>query len=144
MTATTKPDPTVHDRAGLEILSQQECLALLRSESVGRLAFVEAGEPVILPINYAMAGTSVVFRTALGGKLDAASLGRPAAFEIDGLDETYKRGWSVLVKGILQEVTEDEDLAEVGRLTLQPWARRVEKPFYVRLLPTGISGRRVV
>lgn len=144
MTATTEPEAAIHDRAGLEILSHQECQTLLRSQSVGRLAFVEAGEPVILPINYAMAGSSVVFRTAFGGKLDAASLGRPAAFEIDSLDETYKRGWSVLVKGILQELTEDEDLAAVEHLHLQPWARRVEKPFYVRLLPTGVSGRRIV
>jgi len=140
VTTTTRPQ----DRNGLEVLSQAASLALLRQHVVGRLAFVDAGEPVILPVNYAVHGSSIVFRTAYGGKLDAADHGRPAAFEIDGLDELYQRGWSVLVRGSLYAVDDDETLAELERLSVHPWARRVERPFWVRLVPTEITGRRIV
>jgi nitroimidazol reductase NimA-like FMN-containing flavoprotein (pyridoxamine 5'-phosphate oxidase superfamily) len=133
-----------YDRNGLEVLSLDECMSLLRRTYVGRLAFVSAGEPVILPVNYAVYGSSIVFRSAFGGKLDAAEHGRAASFEIDGIDEVYQRGWSVLVKGSLYDVTDDETLAELNELPLRPWARRVERPFWIRLVPNEVTGRRIV
>lgn len=133
-----------YDRNGLEILGHDACMALLKGQYIGRLAFVEAGEPVILPVNYAVFGDSIVFRTSFGGKLDAAGHVRPAAFEVDDIEETYQRGWSVLVKGTLYDVTDRATLDELEELPLRPWVRHVEHPFWVRLVPNEVTGRRIV
>jgi uncharacterized protein len=136
-------DPRAVDHAGLEVLSLSECVELLESSYVGRLAFVDRGEPAILPVNFRTHRGSVVFRTALGSKLDAAAVGRAAAFEVDGFDETYHTGWSVLVKGTLVEVDDEDEVEVLGTLHLRPWATAVERPYWVRLVATEISGRRI-
>lgn len=132
------------DRTGLEILTYEECMRLLTKEAVGRLAYVDAGEPSILPVNYRVYGASIVFRTGFGGKHEAAMLGRPAAFEIDEFDDVYQTGWSVLVKGSLESVDDRAALEELAELSLSPWARETVKPFWVRLVPNEVTGRRIV
>jgi nitroimidazol reductase NimA-like FMN-containing flavoprotein (pyridoxamine 5'-phosphate oxidase superfamily) len=100
------------------------------------------GEPVILPVNYRYARGSIVFRTALGEKSDAAMMDKPVAFEIDGWNAVQEKGWSVLVKGTAHEVDAD-DAAALEASTLQPWARAVERDIWVRIVPNEITGRRI-
>ena len=130
-------------RSGLEVIGRDECLDLLRSEEVGRLGFVRHGAPLVLPVNYAMDGECVVFRTAPGSKLSAA--GRASAcFEIDGFDREARHGWSVLVTGRLEEVTEHQ-ATELGRLRstgVTPWAPE-GRHHWMRVVPAVISGRRI-
>ena len=128
------------DHSGLEVLSFDECMELLGSQPVGRLAFVEAGAPVILPVNHAVHGLDIVFRTAVGSKLDAALRGSTVAFEVDGWDDLYRSGWSVLVRGRLEEVDADE----VAGVLLRPYANQVDRDRYVRILADEITGRRIV
>lgn len=49
------PDTTV-DRHGLEVLSPEECWALVAGASVGRVAFVEAGVAEVLPVTHGVIG----------------------------------------------------------------------------------------
>lgn len=65
-------------------VERDECLALLRSAEVGRLAVGDGGQPLVFPVNFAMAGESPVFRTAPGTKLQAE--GRRVCFEVDEVD----------------------------------------------------------
>jgi nitroimidazol reductase NimA-like FMN-containing flavoprotein (pyridoxamine 5'-phosphate oxidase superfamily) len=129
-------------RTGIEVLDRQHCLRLLANDEVGRLAVVDAGVPVILPVNYAMDGDAVVFRTAPGTKLDAAST--PASFEIDAFDRSTRHGWSVVVTGRLEEVDSyaARDLARLRALDVSPWATG-ERDHWLRLVPSRITGRRV-
>lgn len=55
-------------------LSEHECLRLLttRRPRLGRLAFVDAGWPLVLPVNYVAVDRVLYFRTATGSKLFAA------------------------------------------------------------------------
>lgn len=92
------------DRTGIEIIGRDECLELLSADQIGRLAVLEGGQPLILPINYGLDDESVVFLTSTGAKLDAARRA-PACFEIDGFDRATRSGWSVVVRGRLEEVT---------------------------------------
>jgi nitroimidazol reductase NimA-like FMN-containing flavoprotein (pyridoxamine 5'-phosphate oxidase superfamily) len=128
------------DHVGLEVLDFDECLRLLASQPIGRLAFIDAGEPVILPINHAVDGLDVVFRTTTGSKLDAALRGAVVAFEVDAWDELYRTGWSVLLRGRLEEVDADE----VAGVLLRPYADRVARDRYVRIIADEVSGRRIV
>ena len=140
---TVSDETRERDRLGLEILPYEECMRLLTKEVVGRLSYVDAGEPTIIPVNFRVYGSSIVFRTSFGGKHEAAMLGRPAAFQIDEFDAVYQKGWSVLVKGILESVDDLQDLEELAELSLTPWARETVKPFWVRLIPNEVTGRRI-
>ena len=87
------------DHAGLETLPFDVCLRLLASVPIGRLGFYADGEVVLLPVNHAVDGQDVVFRTASGSKLTAAEEQDLVAFEADDYDLRTRSGWSVLVTG---------------------------------------------
>src|SRR5258705_13489694 len=89
-------------RTGLEILDRDECVALLERSSLGRIAVVIDGRPLIFPVNFALDGEAIVLRTDEGTKLFAARNG-PVAFECDGTDAGYHTGWSVLATGSRSE-----------------------------------------
>ena len=95
--------------AQLETLSVDECLALLRGQSVGRVAVVHNEFPIVLPVNYRLVETTgptwVALRTRPGNVIDHAPM--PVAFEIDRIDITEQEGWSVLVRGTLHHVNPD-------------------------------------
>lgn len=134
----------IDGRTGLEVLDQDTCLELLAADDVGRLAIGGAGAPVLMPVNYALDGETVVFRTDPGTKLERAGRWGRAAFEIDGFDREARTGWSVVVTGRLEEVTRYDaaTLDRVTRLALQPWVGG-EKQHWVRLVPRQITGRRL-
>lgn len=132
------------DSFGVEILSPDDCRSLLDGATIGRIAYVDAGESVILPINIGTWGGSIVFRTAPGSKLDAAVMSRPASIEIDGYDEATRTGWSVLVKGSVDSVTDEAEVARLDEAGPRPWSRPDLRHNWVRLLPNEITGRRIL
>jgi uncharacterized protein len=130
------------DRAGLEVLPFEECLRLLASVPVGRVGFVAEGEVVMLPVNHLVDGTDVVFRTAFGSKLAAAEGQKVAAFEADHYDQQTRSGWSVLVSGRVELVEAEADVSRLSRRGLHPWATTGQRPFWIRIRPTSVSGRQ--
>lgn len=136
-------DAITIDWSGLEVLPIDECEALLREHHVGRVGFVDAGSPVVLPVNYALDGHAVVFRTGRGSKLANATMRRPVCFEIDAYDPTEHTGWSVLVKGIAEEEIGPVEIARLDGLPVRPWTRPDLRHCWVRILAEEISGRRI-
>jgi nitroimidazol reductase NimA-like FMN-containing flavoprotein (pyridoxamine 5'-phosphate oxidase superfamily) len=128
----------------LEELSRSECLALVRSTSVGRVGLSVQALPVVLPVNFATDGENVIFRTGPGTKLDAAVVGTVVAFEVDGVDTEHEVGWSVLIRGMAREVTDAEELDRARALPLRAWGQGEAADRYVRVAPELVSGRRVV
>ena len=125
-------------------LTPEECLELLADQYVGRLAVIVDGRPEIFPINYVRDGDSVVFRTNSGTKLSGTTQGE-VAFEVDLIDHRTASGWSVVLHGVAQEVTELDraDLQERLRsLPLGVWAGG-DRPHLVRIAPRQITGRHV-
>jgi len=132
------------DHAGLGVLTQDECLHHLRRAQVGRIAFVENGEPVILPVNHGMDGEVVVFRTAPGAKLFAAEAELSVAFEVDGFDVDRRTGWSVVIRGTATAVEDPKDTARLDLLGVEPWADLTERKNWVRIRAFSMTGRQVV
>jgi nitroimidazol reductase NimA-like FMN-containing flavoprotein (pyridoxamine 5'-phosphate oxidase superfamily) len=127
-------------------LSREECLRLLAERSFGRLAVnMGKGPPVIRPVNYLFdePTQSVVFRTALGSKFHALLQSADAAFEIDGIDEGSRTGWSVIMHGVTDEITNPMDVRRLDSLGLQPWAPG-HKAHWVHIRAWTVSGRRIV
>ena len=125
-------------------LSDEECLDLLGGRSVGRIAVVRDGQPLIFPVNYILDGRTVAFRTDPGTKLTGATLGR-VAFQIDSTDPLSWEGWSVLVRGIGTEITEARDprSERIVSSWLVPWAGGA-KEHWVAIASPVITGRRIV
>jgi len=131
---TTGPDAIAE-------LDTHECLELLRTREVGRLAVSITDHPDIFPINYVVDRGTVVFRTAEGTKLAASLLGRGVAFEIDGYEPDGGEAWSVVVKGYAIEIEKMHDLFDALDLPLFPW-HAGPKHRFVRIEPVQITGRR--
>jgi nitroimidazol reductase NimA-like FMN-containing flavoprotein (pyridoxamine 5'-phosphate oxidase superfamily) len=125
------------------MLPFEDCLRLLASAPVGRVGFYADGEVMVLPVNHAVDGQDVVFRTAHGSKLSAAEGQAVVAFEADAYDPQTRSGWSVLVHGRAEVVYEDAEIQRLSGLGLHPWARAVDRPFWIRIRPTAVSGRQI-
>ena len=129
------------DHAGLEILPFEVCLRLLASVCVGRVGFFADGEMVILPVNHAVDGQDLVFRTAHGAKLSAAEGRNLVTFEADHYDEQTRSGWSVVVTGRAEVIYEDAEIQRLSQLGLHPWVTAVQRPFWIRIRASAVSGR---
>ena len=142
MASPLVPDMTgLADHAGLEALPLEVCLRLLESVPVGRVSFCTDGEVVTLPVNHVMDGQDIVFRTDHGSKLSAAERQDHVAFEADDYDLRTRTGWSVLVKGRAEVVHEDSEIQRLSHLGLYPWVTAVDRPFWIRIRPTSVTGR---
>lgn len=110
------------------VVSETECVALLRSHSIGRVGWTAEVGPQILPVNYVLQAGSVVFRTAPYGALAELRDGVAVAFEVDELDPVRRTGWSVLVQG-RRAVADPEVLSRLAeQLQPLPWAQGVRTP----------------
>ena len=126
----------------LTTLPIDDCLALLASQRLGRVAFDADGDLEIMPVNYVYDRGTVLLRTGAGSKLTAAVAHRRAAFEVDGYDAERGWGWSVVVKGRLEEVWRPSELERVELLSLRP-AAPGPRPHVVRIVPGSITGRAI-
>ena len=127
----------------IEELTDEQCRELLERHHFGRLGVVSGGAPVIFPVNYVFRDGRIAIRTEGGTKLTAAALAL-VAFEIDGVDEQERTGWSVLVRGTGYDVTDsvDEVSAHLRDAGVDTWAPG-DRANWVRVEPTAISGRRI-
>jgi nitroimidazol reductase NimA-like FMN-containing flavoprotein (pyridoxamine 5'-phosphate oxidase superfamily) len=131
-------------RRRLEDLSYDECVTLLGQQTVGRVVYEDDLGPAAVPVNYAVAGHDIVFRSEEGSKV----LGlreHSVAFEVDHIDEDGRSGWSVLVRGTSEEV-EMERVPELlrridGHVPL-PWKKGIHK-IWVVITPSKVTGRRL-
>lgn len=131
-----------HDPQGLDRLDEPTCWALLARHRIGRIALVQHQRPVLFPVNYALDGRTIVFRTARGSKLSAAARSAMVAFEVDEVDERFERGTSVIVHGVAGEVTDPAERQRLAGLPIRPWASG-DRDHFVRIEPRWVSGRSI-
>lgn len=137
----------IHDERAerwLEELSTEECLRFLRANGVGRIAVIHGGRPFVFPVNYRFVEVAdkplLIIRTRPGNVIDLAD--DAVAFEIDGIDPSHQRGWSVLVQGSLHHVAADVTLLK-AHLDSASWI--VEgRAAWLTIEPECITGRRLV
>ena len=131
------------DDSGLSELDYEECIRLLGSRLVGRIALVADNLIVVVPVNYRLVRdggkTWIAFRTQPGSVLDRNA--EHAAFEIDDGNALTRTGWSVLARGMLHRV--DPTAADFReRFDPLPWPRSARERWMV-LEPFSITGRRI-
>lgn len=126
----------------MEVLNDEQCVQLLELHDLGRVALQVGNQPEVFPVNYATDGKIVVFRTARGTRLDHATEGR-IAFEVDDWDPHTGVGWSVMLKGVAEEVKDGSDpfTAALRSHPVRPLAPG-ERDLLLAIYPAEISGRR--
>jgi nitroimidazol reductase NimA-like FMN-containing flavoprotein (pyridoxamine 5'-phosphate oxidase superfamily) len=128
--------------SGLEDLAPTECMELVKQEVVGRLGIIVEGRPEIHPVNFAVAGEEVLIRTDQGTKLSSALEG-PVVFEVDRIEPDARIGWSVMLHGTAQLTSARAGRSGSQNRVLQSW-REAELPQLLRIVPTRITGRRIL
>jgi uncharacterized protein len=123
-------------------LDREECLELLGRSTIGRVVLSVDCIPVAVPVNLSLVDGDAVFATDVGSKLDAAIRGQVVSVEVDDVDGIYQTGWSVLLTGVAQVIT-DPEIIRRTRSSLRAWAPG-NHPFLVKVPSTLISGRRLV
>jgi nitroimidazol reductase NimA-like FMN-containing flavoprotein (pyridoxamine 5'-phosphate oxidase superfamily) len=119
-------------------LTPEQCWEMLRGDEFGRLAFRLVDEVHITPINYAVDGDSLLFRTAEGDKLLGVVMSSQVAFEIDTYGEDTAR--SVVVRGTARILDEDEE-HRAENVPLRSWVGTA-KYNVVEIRPSVVSGRQ--
>jgi len=122
-------------------LPEHECRDRLKLTPFGRIALSSGALPVIFPIHFAMLGDDPVFRTDPGTKLMAASDGQVLCLEIDDIHPVLHTGWSVLVTGRADVLSDPGDLRAAAALPLRPWTGSGSA--YVRIEASMLSGREI-
>jgi uncharacterized protein len=126
----------------LEHLSRDECMRLMASVPVGRIAYTRQALPAVEVVNFTVDSGDIVFRTDAGGKLSAAISDAVVAFEADSVDFTRHTGWSVTVVGRCRKVTDREEIHRLERSGLHPWAPG-ERKHFIKITPVIVNGRRL-
>ena len=128
---------------GLELLTEAEAWALAATVDLGRVGVTVGALPAIFPVNYRVLDGGIVFRTAPGSKLSAATANAVVAFEIDDHDPITRTGWSVLIVGQATVIHDIGCAFKVLEADLEPYADG-RRPWIVRIEPGFVSGRRIV
>ena len=121
-----------------------ECERLLRGAELGRLGVVVDGRPEIFPVNHVFDEVThtVVFPTNAGTKLHAALDGPFVAFEVDGLEADPPSGWSVLVVGRAEEMSDADEIRRVSAQRKAIW-RTGQRVQWIRIRADHTTGRRI-
>lgn len=127
--------------ARVEELTERECLELLATKPVGRVAHNDPEGPVVMPVNYVLQDGMVLFRLAPHSRLADRLRDGAASFQVDHLDEETRTGWSVLVQGHAARA-DSWELPEAGKRPT-PWAEG-GRNLHVRLSFHHISGVRLI
>ena len=124
-------------------LSYGKCRELLAAGVFGRVGVCTPQKPVILPVNYSVVGEAIIFRTSPYGVVANHDWDAQIAFEVDYVDYSDHKGWSVLATGRGERVEDPEELARIKRTwDPRPWAGGA-RPLYVKLAWEELSGRRL-
>lgn len=130
------------DRNGLEVLDRGECLSLLATAVIGRIAVTDGALPTVLPVNFRLDGDRILIRTGEGSKLEAALHGSVVAFEVDDFDPVGHSGWSVVVTGVASLVATGDDAHHLAGTPLPRWAP-VADGNLMAVSTELVSGRRL-
>jgi nitroimidazol reductase NimA-like FMN-containing flavoprotein (pyridoxamine 5'-phosphate oxidase superfamily) len=128
------------DDVQFEELSNDRAVELLVAGTVGRIAVVQDGYPIVVPVNYRVVTEPdlwLVIRTRHGGLIEQSSA--RIAFQIDSIDTTHQQGWSVLVRGALRALTDDSPEVR-AHIDPHPWLT-AERDLWLAIQPLTITGR---
>lgn len=125
----------------LEDLDRATCLNLLSTLDVGRLAWAEDERVMVFPLNFALVGSDIIFRTPSRSLCDAVASRTCLTFQGDAVEPGLRSGWTVVASGPANEVTDLIEREQLSHL-VTPW-RQADDLHVIRLTITSVAGRRL-
>ena len=126
----------------LSELPPAECEERLRRSELGRLGVVIDGRPAVFPVCHVYLDGMLAFPSRAGTKLHAALSWPFVAFEVDGIDPDGTTGWSVMIAGHAEEITDPATRARLAAARTAPWQTDPSLR-WIRVVPSEITGRRI-
>ena len=133
---------TLGEDREVEVLDEVECLRLLTTASMGRVAFTEGALPAVQPVCFVLDGHEVFIATRPGSKIAAASRGAVVAFEVDDFDVESRTGWNVTLVGPSRLIADRSEVHRLDDLGVQPWAPGAGH-CYIGIAVRLLQGRRI-
>jgi uncharacterized protein len=96
----------------------------------------------VFPICHVFQGGCVMFPTTPGTKLHAALAWPWVCYEVDGIGADGESGWSVMVTGQAEVLSDPREIDAAARARLSPW-RTGDDVVWMRIVPTTTTGRRI-
>ena len=129
---------------GAQPLDDAKAMRLLASVDYGRVVFTLKSLPAIRPVNHLVDEGRIVIRTRLTSAISTtmrSSGGVVVAYEADSIDPQSRTGWSVVVTGRADTLTDPEQVLRYEQL-LHPWVNRADT--VVAIEPAIITGFRII
>ncbi|MFG3203808.1 pyridoxamine 5'-phosphate oxidase family protein [Streptomyces sp. NPDC048192] len=128
---------------GFRELGRDECLRLLATAPIGRIVFTRQALPAVVPVAFSLdVDGGVLVRTSATSGTARAVDGAVVAFEADAADVETHSGWSVVVTGRAEIVTDRAEAARLERIGPRSWAPSPQEVF-VRIEPELVTGREL-
>ena len=120
-------------------IDPEDCADLLGCAPIGRLGVVVQGEPEIFLSTMCTTGRVAAWcsRRMRGPSSTPRSIQPAVAFEVDCVSPEGDRGWSVLVVGRAEEITDPDTIARVARLRTVLW-RTENRVHWLRIVPSRV------
>jgi uncharacterized protein len=123
-------------------LDDDECRALLKTVTSGRLALSVRALPVVLTVNYLVQEPRLILSVTSGAGVRAACDGTVVAFQVDGIDVPSETGWNVLVQGRARLLQTGAELVAAEEALSMIWADP-DTNIYVSLGIDLMTGHRL-
>ncbi|KUN88557.1 pyridoxamine 5'-phosphate oxidase [Streptomyces bungoensis] len=128
---------------GFHVLDRQECLRRMAKVQVGRVVYTRRALPAVLPVNFSLdTDSSVLLRTSARSDLVRAIDGVVVAFEADDFDPASRSGWSVVVTGRANLVTDPAEHERLSRTGPRSWVLPGDGVF-LRIEAELVTGREL-
>jgi nitroimidazol reductase NimA-like FMN-containing flavoprotein (pyridoxamine 5'-phosphate oxidase superfamily) len=125
-------------------LESVEAMRLLAGVDYGRVVFNMQALPAIRPVNHLIDDGMIVIRTRLTSAISSVipSTDRViVGYEADSFDSHTRTGWSVVVTGHAETLTDRDTVARYERL-LHPWVNHADT--VIAIEPKIVSGLLIV
>ncbi|MDN5717952.1 MAG: pyridoxamine 5'-phosphate oxidase family protein [Janibacter sp.] len=131
------------DHRGLDVLTLDECLLRIASRPMGRVAFQDKGEVIVLPVHHVIDDGIIAFRTRWDSTLAAAVNHESVTFQVDHYDPLEQTGWSVLVRGTAGIVSDPVVGDRLEELLDVAWQGPPEEAFWTAIRWEEVTGREL-
>jgi uncharacterized protein len=123
-------------------LSREECLDLLRTPGVARIAYSERALPAIVVVKFAVIDESIVLRIESGSRWLPSMRNAVVAFQADHGDRLDQQGWSITCVGKALPVDDPDEAAALAGS--DAWSDAGDdRPAFLRMEPEMLEGRRL-
>jgi hypothetical protein len=109
-------------------LDRDEAMRLLASVDFGRVVFTLNALPAVRPVNHLVDGDRIIIRTRLSAPISRvvhSKVAQVVAYEADQFNSQSRIGWSVVVTGRAQIVTDTNEVDRYEQL-LHPWVNQAD------------------